>query len=208
MAQVPAHSKKLPFKKGDTVEVVQGKESGKRGKVLHVLASEERIVVERVNFIKRHIRPSNEYETGPDGQRYAVGGEVGIDTSAIPGDPEATLLKAQTVMRAAMAPAEPSAQDQLVAAAAKTMESQAFIELAKIESEAAASPPSDSSELGASESSERTDTSRPLDEEPAQSAGATGDVVTGDESGRLRTQLEQRIAAFFARPAAAFDLQA
>ena len=58
MAQTPARSKKFRVKKGDTVEVVQGKEAGKRGKVLHVLVGEERIVVERVNFIKRHVRPS------------------------------------------------------------------------------------------------------------------------------------------------------
>jgi large subunit ribosomal protein L24 len=52
------HTKKFRIKKGDTVEVVQGKESGKRGKVLRVYETEERIVVERVNFIKRHVRPS------------------------------------------------------------------------------------------------------------------------------------------------------
>ena len=64
MAQVAAHSKKFRIKKGDTVEVVQGKENGKRGKVLHVLAAEERIIVERVNFIKRHIRPSKKQPQG------------------------------------------------------------------------------------------------------------------------------------------------
>ncbi len=64
MAQVAAHSKKFRIKKGDTVEVVQGKENGKRGKVLHVLAGEERIVIERVNFIKRHIRPSKKQPQG------------------------------------------------------------------------------------------------------------------------------------------------
>ena len=64
MAKVPAHSKKFRVKKGDTVEVVQGKENGKRGKVLHVLAAEERIIVERVNFIKRHIRPSKKQPQG------------------------------------------------------------------------------------------------------------------------------------------------
>lgn len=52
------------IKKGDTVEVIQGKESGKRGKVMRVLASEERIVVERVNFIKRHVRPSQKRPQG------------------------------------------------------------------------------------------------------------------------------------------------
>jgi large subunit ribosomal protein L24 len=64
MAQVLAHSKKFRVKKGDTVEVVQGKEAGKRGKVLHVLAAEERVVVERVNFIKRHVRPSKKTPQG------------------------------------------------------------------------------------------------------------------------------------------------
>jgi large subunit ribosomal protein L24 len=64
MAKAPAHSKKFRVKKGDTVEVVQGKENGKRGKVLHVLAAEERIIVERVNFIKRHIRPSKKQPQG------------------------------------------------------------------------------------------------------------------------------------------------
>ncbi len=58
------HTKKFRIKKGDTVEVVQGKESGKRGKVLHVLENEERIVVERVNFIKRHVRPSKKTPQG------------------------------------------------------------------------------------------------------------------------------------------------
>ncbi|NLV71034.1 MAG: 50S ribosomal protein L24 [Actinobacteria bacterium] len=64
MAQTPARSKKFRVKKGDTVEVVQGKEAGKRGKVLHVLVGEERIVVERVNFIKRHVRPSKKTPQG------------------------------------------------------------------------------------------------------------------------------------------------
>jgi len=63
MAKTP-HAKKFRIKKGDTVEVVQGKESGKRGKVLRVLAAEERIVVERVNFIKRHVRPSQKTPQG------------------------------------------------------------------------------------------------------------------------------------------------
>jgi len=56
--------KTFRIKKGDTVEVIQGKESGKRGKVLRVLASEERVVVERVNFIKRHVRPTQKNPQG------------------------------------------------------------------------------------------------------------------------------------------------
>ncbi len=64
MARVSPHAKKFRIKKGDTVEVVQGKEAGKRGKVLRVLAGEERVVVERVNFIKRHVRPSKKTPQG------------------------------------------------------------------------------------------------------------------------------------------------
>jgi hypothetical protein len=63
--------------------------------------------------------PSYEYTTGPDGRRYAVGGEVSIDTSAVPGDPEATVRKLEQVIAAALAPADPSGQDQAVAAAAQ-----------------------------------------------------------------------------------------
>ena len=61
------------------------------------------------------------YQTGPDGRQYAIGGEVGIDTSAVPGDPEATLQKAMQIQRAALAPAEPSAQDLRVASSAAQM---------------------------------------------------------------------------------------
>ena len=58
-----------------------------------------------------------------------MGGEVRIDTSPVEGDPEATLLKAQQIRRAALAPANPSAQDRNVAAKASSLESQARQEL-------------------------------------------------------------------------------
>ncbi len=60
---------------------------------------------------------SFEYEEGPDGNRYAVGGEVSIDTSP-EATPEETIAKMQQVKAAAMAPAEPSSQDRAVAASA------------------------------------------------------------------------------------------
>ena len=69
------------------------------------------------------------YEVGPDGKRYAVGGEVSIDVSKVPGDPEATIEKADQVRRAALAPAEPSAQDLRVAALASQIELEAQSEL-------------------------------------------------------------------------------
>lgn len=63
--------------------------------------------------------PSYEYQQGPDGKRYAVGGEVQIDVAPIPGDPAATIQKMQQVKAAALAPAEPSAADRSVASTAQ-----------------------------------------------------------------------------------------
>ena len=71
-----------------------------------------------------------EFETGPDGRRYAAGGEVSIDTSKLSGDPQATIRKAQTIRRAANAPAQPSSQDRAVAAQANRMEAEARQDLA------------------------------------------------------------------------------
>lgn len=70
-------------------------------------------------------------QKGPDGRAYAIGGEVGIDTSAVPNDPEATMRKADVVIRAALAPSEPSGQDLKVAQAAQQMRVQAMTELAQ-----------------------------------------------------------------------------
>ncbi len=72
---------------------------------------------------------SYDYQTGPDGKQYAVGGSVNIDTAPVEGDPEATIAKAQVVIKAALAPAEPSGQDQKVASAARQMMSEARKEL-------------------------------------------------------------------------------
>jgi len=71
------------------------------------------------------------YQQGPDGKRYAVGGEVQIDTARVAGDPEATAERAEQVRRAALAPATPSAQDRAVAAQAAAMAAQARAEAAQ-----------------------------------------------------------------------------
>lgn len=75
--------------------------------------------------------PSYSFEVGPDGQQYAVAGEVQIDLSPVPGDPQATIIKMQQVKSAALAPAEPSAADRQVAAEAARRITQAQAELAK-----------------------------------------------------------------------------
>jgi hypothetical protein len=68
--------------------------------------------------------PSYTYQAGPDGRRYAIGGEVSIDVSPEK-DPAATIAKMESVRRAATAPAEPSPQDFKVAAAAQRMMTEA-----------------------------------------------------------------------------------
>ena len=75
--------------------------------------------------------PTYSYKTGPDGQRYAVGGEVQIDTGEVPDDPEATARKMQVVMKAALAPKDPSGQDYRVAAQARQLEMKAHAEAAQ-----------------------------------------------------------------------------
>ena len=72
---------------------------------------------------------SYEYQSGPDGKRYAVGGSVPIDASEIPNDPQATIRKMEQVRRAALAPTEPSAQDRRVASTASRKLQEARAEL-------------------------------------------------------------------------------
>jgi large subunit ribosomal protein L24 len=52
------------IRKGDTVVVVTGKEKGKRGKVLRLLTKKDRVLVERVNLVKRHTKPSQKNPRG------------------------------------------------------------------------------------------------------------------------------------------------
>lgn len=70
------------------------------------------------------------FQRGPDGQSYAVGGEVNIDVS--PGrTPQETIARARTIIAAALAPADPSGPDRAVAAQARQMQQQAMIEAMK-----------------------------------------------------------------------------
>jgi hypothetical protein len=81
--------------------------------------------------------PSYSFTHGPDGKRYAVGGEVSIDSGPVPNDPEATLRKMEIVLRAALAPAEPSAQDLRIAAEAQVQITEALAELNELRREEA-----------------------------------------------------------------------
>ena len=51
-------------RKGDTVVVVAGKERGKRGRVLRVIPEKSRVVIERINMIKKHQRPTQKLRQG------------------------------------------------------------------------------------------------------------------------------------------------
>ena len=82
--------------------------------------------------------PTYTYETGPDGKRYAVAGEVSVDLSTVKGDPEATIAKMQKVHSAALAPANPSAQDAKIAANATQIILQAQSELLSSQSDESA----------------------------------------------------------------------
>lgn len=81
--------------------------------------------------------PSYTFEVGPDGKKYAVGGEVAVDLSSVAGDPQATIMKMQKVHAAALAPANPSTQDARVAASAAQKILAAQSELLAINSAAA-----------------------------------------------------------------------
>lgn len=72
-----------------------------------------------------------EYQSGPDGKQYAIGGEVQIDLSEVPNDPLATILKMERVRSAALAPADPSSADASVAAEAAKIIAKAQAELAE-----------------------------------------------------------------------------
>lgn len=72
------------------------------------------------------------YTTGPNGVRYATGGEVNVDTSTVNGDPSATLRKADAIRRAALAPANPSSQDRIVASKANSMAREARVDLVQL----------------------------------------------------------------------------
>lgn len=136
----PSRTAKVPEgETGRAVEGVQGKAE---------LSEEDLIEIEdlkqRDDEVRRHEQahkaaagqyakgaPKYDYVRGPDGQRYAEGGEVRIDTSPVADDPEATIRKMQQVQQAAQAPKDPSSTDRQVAADAAKAEAEARAELAE-----------------------------------------------------------------------------
>ena len=115
--------------------------------------------------------PSYEYQRGPDSTNYAVGGEVQIDVSEIPDDPQATIDKMQTVR----APAEPSSADRAIAADAtqKMAAAQAELSAPKEEQteESEQSTKLSSNETSTAESQSDTNTEQSRDPEVDARAG-------------------------------------
>lgn len=131
------------------------------------------------------------YERGPDGKNYAVGGEVSIDTSKIADDPQATLDKAETIRRAALAPAEPSSQDRRVAAQAVQMavEARADIQqLAREESEVEAQTEE------SNESDEQGDKERLEAEQKAQKQDEEQQSLISEEAAENLQNLNERLS--------------
>lgn len=56
--------KRMRIKKGDTVVVITGKYKGIKGKVLKAFPKDNKVIVEKVNFIKKHTRPTQQNQQG------------------------------------------------------------------------------------------------------------------------------------------------
>ena len=61
----------MKIKKGDSVKIITGKDKGKTGRVIKVLTSKDRIVVEGLNLINKHQRPTQENPQGGIVQKEA-----------------------------------------------------------------------------------------------------------------------------------------
>lgn len=136
-----------PPKDAETARPVSGAEEAASTSALGSsdLSEEEEAVVEELKARDREVRAHEEahkrvggqyagaisytYQVGPDGVRYAVGGSVPIDV-APEQEPEDTIRKMEVVVRAALAPVEPSAQDQAVAAQARAQMAAAQAQIA------------------------------------------------------------------------------
>ncbi|OUS13710.1 hypothetical protein A9Q89_01690 [Gammaproteobacteria bacterium 53_120_T64] len=126
-------------------ELLKPVASSRKAAVIQQLSSADLKLVRQLQHRDREVRaheqahanaggaytgaPNYQFTRGPDGQQYASSGHVSVDSSAIVGDPRATLQKAQQLKRAALAPAQPSQQDRRVAAKAGQLAIEARTEL-------------------------------------------------------------------------------
>ena len=83
--------KKLNVKKDDTVVVIAGKDKGKKGKIMVAFPQEERLVVQNVNMVTRHVKPRRQGEQGGrietteiDGRKYLLVPAEGLCVNGLP----------------------------------------------------------------------------------------------------------------------------
>lgn len=55
---------KVRIKRNDIVKVISGKEKGKKGKILMVFPAEQKVIIEKLNIVKRHTKPSQKMRQG------------------------------------------------------------------------------------------------------------------------------------------------
>ena len=72
-------AKKLKIRRGDLVEVLTGKDVGRRGKVLEVLPEDRRLIVEKINMVKRHTKPRP--VKGSRGAQMTPGGVIEMEAA-------------------------------------------------------------------------------------------------------------------------------
>ena len=54
----------MKLKVGDTVRVMVGKDKGKSGKITHTFKNENKVIIEGINLVKKHVKPDNSNKTG------------------------------------------------------------------------------------------------------------------------------------------------
>jgi large subunit ribosomal protein L24 len=69
----------MKLRKGDTVQVITGKDQGKQGTVLQVLPGEDKVIVAGVNTASKHLKPGRRHRNRQAPQQQDKGGIVEID---------------------------------------------------------------------------------------------------------------------------------
>ena len=133
------------------------------------------------------------YQTGPDGVKYAVGGEVPIDMSSEK-SPEATIQKMETVRRAALAPSDPSSADRQIAAEASAKEMQAVEEL-QAEQQAKTQAQGSPAETGTVSNQTAESTTSPYSSSTSGSTPAASGPLSSGKSFQMMLQTYQTMAS-------------
>jgi hypothetical protein len=109
----------------------------------HELSEDEQRMVDELRLSDQRVRAHEQahaaagaynvrydYQTGPDGKQYAVGGSANIDINVSSSDPDGKIQEASKMRAAALAPSDPSSEDMAVAAKASRIEMEAHAEKA------------------------------------------------------------------------------